>query len=113
MSDFTLNNTLSSSAFYVLLAVADRPLHGYAVREQVAHDSLSQFILATCTVYTILARLVRIGLVERIDPTGASAAVTCRYFITERGRQRLEGEVERIERAAGNARYKLGESPFR
>lgn len=53
----TLNPTLSTAETYILLALARRPIHGYGVYEQVAHDSQGQLILATGTVYAALKRL--------------------------------------------------------
>ena len=45
----SLNATLSTVSFYILLAVADRPLHAYGIRDQIAYDSSSELIVATGT----------------------------------------------------------------
>jgi DNA-binding PadR family transcriptional regulator len=50
MKKLRVNEPLTRQAFYVLLAVADRPLHGYGIIEQVAKDSQSRLIMPTGTV---------------------------------------------------------------
>lgn len=112
MSVATLNDTLSTQAFYVLLAIMDKTLYGYAVCDQIAHDSESRVILATGTVYTVLKRLVAQGLVERIDARGEKGGITYRYRITARGTERLKAEIARMQRSIADVRYKLGEAPY-
>src|ERR1044072_9332233 len=98
----TLNETLTATAFYVLLARTDRVLHGYRVREQVALDSEGGLVPAMGTVYPLLERLVKSRCVERIDVGTAKSRIVCRYRITALGRKRLEGEIRRMERG-GNS----------
>jgi DNA-binding PadR family transcriptional regulator len=115
MSEFTLNQTLTTPAFYVLLAVANRVLHGYGIRDQVAHDSDGLLILAMGTVYPLLDRLVRERLLERVEVTDGlteGPKIVCRYRITSLGRRRLESEIRRLERVTIQARYKLGQRLF-
>jgi len=113
MSDFTLNDTLSPQAFYALLAIADKALHGYGVRSQIAHDSQSRLLLATGTVYTVLARLVKEGLAEQVEAGVDRLQISYRYRITTQGKRRLREEAVRMEQAIADARYELGERPFR
>ena len=97
----TLNITLSTQAFYILLALTQRPLHGYGIRDQIAQDSESRLILAPGTVYIILKRLTKQGLVLRLaDPNP-------RYLLTQQGRTRLHSEISRLEHATNDARRKL------
>jgi|GEM_PF-2252602 len=79
MTTPTLNSTLGANAFYALLAVVDRPLHGYGIRDQIAYDSKGQLVPATGTVYITLKRLTSQGPVECIEPGGARTDTTCRY----------------------------------
>ncbi len=98
----TLNTTLTTQAFYVLLALTERPLHGYGVRDQIARDSGSRLILAPGTIYGILRRLNKAALVERLEGPQP------RYHLTDRGRLHLNDEARRLEHAVIDARQKLG-----
>jgi len=53
----TLNPALSTISFYILLAVTDRPLHGYGILDQITLDSHSQLIVASGTLYPALKTL--------------------------------------------------------
>jgi len=46
----TVDETMSPQVFYILLALTDKTLHGYGIREQVAYDSASNVVMATGTV---------------------------------------------------------------
>jgi DNA-binding PadR family transcriptional regulator len=106
MREFTLNNTLTTHEFYVLLALTTKTLHGYGVRDQVAHDSESSLIMAPGTTYALLKRLVGKSLIERVD-TPDRSDIACRYRITELGRRMLKSEITRLERVTKHAQYKL------
>jgi DNA-binding PadR family transcriptional regulator len=109
MAHFTLNKTLTTQAFYALLAIAERPLHGYGIMEQIAVDSESRLILAPGTVYGILNRLEKDGLVKKFIPASLLVASSLsRYEITTAGKNALKSEMARMERAVLDARRRLG-----
>jgi len=108
-SNSTLNTTLTIQAFYVLLAVAPRPMHGYGIVQQVAEDSQSRLILAPGTVYGVLKRLQRDGLVRKTI-SRAQLIVGDKlisYQITDSGQKMLRGEMKRWELAVLDARQRL------
>jgi len=103
-----INESLSRQAFYTLLAVTGRPLHGYGVRNRVATDSQSRIIMAPGTVYAVLKRLERDKLVERTVPHMISAKnVIHLYQITDTGREALQNEMKFMQRAVLDARRRL------
>ncbi len=106
MSNFTLNDTLTTHEFYVLLALTQNPFHGYAVRNQVAADSNSSLIMTTGTTYKVLNRLLTRHLLEAIPAD--ERQIARRYRLTETGRRRLAREITRLERIITHAHYKLG-----
>src|SRR6266849_3222895 len=106
MSMSTLNQTITTQALYVLLAVAERPLHGYGIRDQIARDSESQLILAMGTVYPILKRLTEAGLLEYMEDSVMSGTAG-RYRITRKGLQKLEAEVRRMGRVVIQVRQRM------
>jgi hypothetical protein len=81
----TLNTTLTNQELYALLALSNKTLHGYGVRDQIAADS---------------------------EGTLGRATISHWYRLASAGRQRLASEITRLERVIKHARYKLGQSPF-
>lgn len=75
----------------LLAALADGPLHGYAIKEALREGSGGRFDLPTGTVYPALHRLERAGLI-----TGSWSVVDGRrrrsYRLTDDGKSRLAGE---------------------
>jgi DNA-binding PadR family transcriptional regulator len=110
MSITNYDGTLSTHSFYILLAIADRPLHGYGIRDQIAIDSNSTVIIATGTLYPALQRLTKSGLLERIE--AQDTPITHRYRLTPYGRRTLEHEAKRLGALYTHARYKLGHRLF-
>jgi len=107
MKKLRINEPLTRQAFYVLLSVADRPLHGYGIIEQVAKDSQSRLIMATGTAYTLYKRLKNEGLIERSPSYLTTARNVILYQITDEGRETLEAEMIWMDRAVIDARRKL------
>ena len=89
---------LTPAVFHVLHALADGPLHGYAVMRRVEDESGLR--MGPGTVYGTLQRLEDRGLVrdegeDRSDPRRRS-----RFGLTADGRAALGHEVRRIHRLA-------------
>ena len=58
---------LSAQQFHILLALTDGHLHGYAIIQDVAGRTGGAVRLGTGTLYTALARLEGLGLVDESD----------------------------------------------
>ena len=103
-----INESMSRQGFYALLAVTDRPLHGYGILCRVASDSQSRIIMAPGTVYAVLKRLERDKLIEKTLPHMISAKnVTHLYQITDAGREALQAEIKFMQRAVLDAQRRL------
>jgi DNA-binding PadR family transcriptional regulator len=91
----------------VLLALADRPRHGYGIILDVGERTGGLIALRTGTLYVLLQRLLDQRLIE---PTAARAKdddARRRYYgITPLGRAVLEAEARRLEQVVGEARRK-------
>lgn len=109
----SLNTTLSTISFYILLAVADHPLHAYGIRDQITDDSSGDLIVATGTLYPALTRLVAEGMLDRIESHNPRAQIKHCYRITPVGKRKLTAEARRYSRLALHARHKLGENVLR
>src|SRR5688572_23749758 len=83
---------------HILLALAERDSHGYAVMQAIREQSDGQVPVQTASFYRHLASLLEQGLIaesaarrEKVDPRRGAY-----YRITPRGRQVLETERQRL-----------------
>lgn len=97
-------DTLTEQMYYLLLAL-HQPGHGYAVMERVRALSGGRVALGPGTLYTLLARFEKEGLIalDRVEDTRKV------YRLTVAGREALEQEYRRLRRQAADAAAILGE----
>jgi DNA-binding PadR family transcriptional regulator len=96
--------------FHILIALARRPLHGYAVRQEVEARTEGAVRLWPATLYGLLSELATERLIEETrGPGGPDDDARRRYYaLTAAGRRVLEAEAARLERLARVARTSLG-----
>jgi DNA-binding PadR family transcriptional regulator len=89
---------LKPAAFHILLALAERDLHGYAVMQAVRQNSGGRIPLQTGSFYRHLGQLIDEGFV--LEAPGPKAEDDPRrgayYRLTARGRQVLAAEQARL-----------------
>lgn len=92
---------LTPAVFHILLALAGRDRHGYAIMQQVAADTHGQVSMGNGTLYGSLKRMLEAGLVaesaRRVDPAMDDQR-RIYYRLTERGTAVLAAELERYRR---------------
>lgn len=97
---------------HVLVALAERDLHGAAIAEDVLRRTDGKLRLWPATLYRALDELVEAGLVEELGegrrPEGESQRKVY-YAVTAEGRRELAEEASRLEALALEARSRLGE----
>jgi len=108
---------LTPATFHVLLALAEAPSHGYAIKRAVEERTEGAVRLGPGTLYAALARLVDEGLVRRVAP-GRPAPVKPGppgplYELTAGGRATLRAEIARLETDVRSARAVLGRKAAR
>ena len=90
--------SLKPAAFHILLALAERDLHGYAVMQAVRQHSGGRIPLQTGSFYRHLGWLIDEGLV--LEAPGPKTEDDPRrgtyYRLTARGRQVLAAEQTRM-----------------
>jgi DNA-binding PadR family transcriptional regulator len=88
---------LSELAFHVLLALGDRPSHGYAIGKDIEERSAGRLDPTTGTLYQVLQRLTVDGLIAPAkSPPGTDERR--KYFaLTARGRQAAAAEAARLD----------------
>lgn len=98
---------LTEPAFLILTALADQPLHGYGMIEDVKRISDGAVTLHAGTLYTVLDRLNKDGMIE-VDREEVVQSRLRRYYrLTGLGAQRLAAESARLTRHANAANQRL------
>ena len=97
---------ISSTSFYVLLALADAERYGLEIIDEVAARTDGEILLGPGSLYNAIKRLLTDGAIAETKGT-ADADPRRRYYrITRRGRERLISEVRSCERVTRAARAK-------
>lgn len=103
---------MSNLEYHVLLALAQGPLYGYAVKDAVAAESAGTLAPRAGSLYRVIARLLSDGLVKEASPRGdvpAHPGHERRYYaLTASGRGELLAETRRLKQAAAMAEKRLG-----
>lgn len=91
---------LSDKTLQVLLALAQGDTHGYGVLKRIRANTDDRVHMGVSTLYAVIQRLERDGLIEQsvpdIDPALDDERRTY-YRLTERGREACEAELQRME----------------
>jgi PadR family transcriptional regulator, regulatory protein PadR len=86
--------------YFVLAALFDGPLHGYAIIKRAEEMSHGRVQLATGTLYTALDRLVGEGYVELVSEETVNGRPRRSYGLTKDGTSALQAEAARMAEAA-------------
>lgn len=97
---------LSEPVFQILLSVADRKLHGYAIIQDVETRTDGRVRLTASTLYDAAKRLLRSGWIEEVPGDPGEDARRRHYRITTFGRRVARAEALRLRRAAAMAHEK-------
>jgi DNA-binding PadR family transcriptional regulator len=98
---------LSPAGFHILLALADRERHGYAIMSEVGATTDGRIKLGPGTLYGTIKRLLATRLVEESDerPDPELDDERRRYYrLTPFGRRVLQAEVHRFAQLVRAAR---------
>jgi len=108
-SESNPNLPISEATFYILLSLAVKPRHGYAIMKDVQSLSGNRIVLATGTLYGALKRLLELGWVQRLDSVESVSAGRKRiiYRLTGVGRNVLDAEILRLDGLVTAARAHL------
>jgi DNA-binding PadR family transcriptional regulator len=103
---------LSTLDYHVLVAMAEEPRHGYAIKDAVERESGGTLSPRAGSLYRVLARLMTHGLVQEVDgaPDDSPHPGRARryYGLSAEGRSALAAEARRLKEAAALAEERLG-----
>jgi len=107
---------LSTATYHILLALAGRDRHGYAIRRAAEQQSKGAVKLGPGTLYAAIRRLEDSGLLEESPwrPDADLDDERRRYYrLTRAGRQALAAETERLRATVALATRQLAIKPAR
>lgn len=86
---------MTEQEFYVLLVLAEGPLHGYGIVQKAKKLSEQRVRLKVGSLYGLLDRLVAEGLLK-LDRQEIHSGRARRYYrLTDEGEAALDGDVQR------------------
>jgi DNA-binding PadR family transcriptional regulator len=92
---------LTPAVFFILFALADGEMHGYAIMQSVSTLSAETCRMGPGTLYSTLQRLLDLSLIKETSgpPAAASNHESRRryYRLTPNGRLLLDSEISRME----------------
>jgi DNA-binding PadR family transcriptional regulator len=91
---------LREPTYFVLAALLDGPLHGYAILGRVEELSSGSVRLAAGTLYAALDRLSESELVEVVNEEVVNGRSRRYYALTPDGEATVRAEAERMAAAA-------------
>jgi DNA-binding PadR family transcriptional regulator len=98
---------LHRDTFHILVSLADRDRHGYAVMQDVLERTDGKLRLSPSSLYASIRRLLEQGLIEELAerPDPHHDDERRRYYrLTRLGRDVAKAEARRLERLLGDAR---------
>jgi DNA-binding PadR family transcriptional regulator len=98
---------LHRDTFHILVSLADRDRHGYAVMQDVLERTQGALRLSPSSLYASIRRLLEEGLIEELAerPDPAHDDERRRYYrLTRLGRAVAIAEARRLERLLSDAR---------
>jgi DNA-binding PadR family transcriptional regulator len=87
---------LTPAVFHILLALADGPLHGYAIMQAVEESAGPSIHMGPGTIYGSLQRMEDAGLVKELPARGDERRRV--FTLQPAGRKALALEAERLAR---------------
>ena len=101
MTDVTPDSLLPlpTAVFHILIALADRDRHGYAIMQEVSARTERKVQLSAGTLYSSIRRMLEQGLIEELanSPDPSNTDERRRYYrLTRFGRRVAAAEVARL-----------------
>lgn len=97
---------LSEPVLLILMSLAHKPSHGYALLADIESLSQSRVRLSTGTLYGALRRLLEDRWIERFDGADTSRDKQA-YKLTHAGRRCLQAELGRMKQLTRAASSRL------
>lgn len=97
---------VSEAVLLILMSLADRPRHGYALIKDIEALSSGRVRMSTGTLYGALRRLLEDQWIQRFEQDDTSREKQA-YRLTSAGRKQLRMELDRMRQLTGAASARL------
>lgn len=97
---------LTSSAFYILLALVDEPRHGLGIASEVEARTGGDVRMGPGTLYIAIKKLLDQKLIAEVSGSPDDDPRRRYYKITRAGRAALTAEAKKLNRVLASARAK-------
>ena len=105
MSPHPAEPPLRPPVFHILLALAERDLHGLGIADAAEEASEGAVELGPGTLYRSLSELADAELIRQVEPPREDADPRRKYYrLTDGGRRVLVAETSRLQRVLERAR---------
>jgi DNA-binding PadR family transcriptional regulator len=106
-----MDRPVSEAVLLILLSLADKPRHGYALMQDIETLSQGRVCISTGTLYGALRRLLEDSWISPFEQDDTSRDKQA-YRLTAAGRKRLQVELDRMKQLtqAASARLKTWEA---
>ena len=96
---------LTEAVYYILLSLVT-PRHGYGIMQETERMSQGRVKLAAGTLYGALNGLLDRGWIRAVP--GAEDSRRKEYALTDKGKEALESELDRLRELVDNGESVLG-----
>jgi DNA-binding PadR family transcriptional regulator len=100
---------LTEPVFLILLSLAGKPRHGYALMKDIETLSNGRVRMSTGTLYGALRRLLEDDWIERFEQEDTSREKQA-YRLTAAGTKQLQIEMDRMKQLAQTAVRRIREA---
>jgi DNA-binding PadR family transcriptional regulator len=87
---------LKPEDYLILLTLSRGERHGYGIRKDVESESGGEVVLGIGSLYRLIGRMMRAGLVARAPARGGADGRRRNYRLTPRGERVLREESRRL-----------------
>ncbi len=113
MSQDSIVPPLSTAVTHILLALAERNLHGYGIMQETRRLSGGEYRIGPGTLYDNLRSMIAHGLVSEVEADASGEEARRMYRLTSDGAAVLASELKRLEQLVKAGRRRLGAGPAR
>ena len=107
MSKEFISPPLSNAVTYILLALAERDLHGYGIMQETLRLSGGDYKIGPGTLYDNLRSIIAQGLVSEVEADAGGEEPRRMYRLTTDGAAVLESELNRLAQVVKTGRRRL------
>ena len=99
---------LAPATLHILLSLAEEPMHGYGIKQEVLRQSGGRYNLGPGTLYDNIQRLMKQRMVEEVAGPREKESSRRRYYrLSSLGRGVLSQEIARLEDVVHEGRMRL------